>query len=365
MTTDKFLRTPQPASSSQPDLEAAPTAGEQSEDAPDESPPEVERIVEAAQPEASPEAEPDIERIVEAASTEASTEPEPSAVEPDVEQIVDAVQPEPPPEAESLASPTTGESVEIPASAPATVAGHIAASLHAAGVKFAFTVPGESFLPLLEAFGDVGIRVVATRHENGAGFMAEAYGQLTGRPAACLGTRAVGAANLAIGIHTARADSTPMFALVGQVERGFRGREAFQEIDQPASVGRLAKWAGEIDEPGAAAGVIADAVRHALSGRPGPVLVSVPEDVLDAELPATELVTPRATVGRVGFRGRSIGHPAAGIRPPTRHPGGCRCPALTCLEGPRSASPSCSTSRSWPPGGGATSSPTTIRCTWA
>ena len=79
--------------------------------------------------------------------------------------------------------------------------------------------------------------------------MAEAHGQLTGRPAACLGTRAVGAANLAIGIHTARQDSTPMFALVGQVERAFRGREAFQEIDQVATIGGLAKWAAEPRAP--------------------------------------------------------------------------------------------------------------------
>ena len=99
-------------------------------------------------------------------------------------------------------------------------AGHfVAEALRAAGVRYAFTVPGESFLGVLEALGDVGIRVVATRHEGAAAFMAEAYGQLTGRPAACLGTRAVGAANLAIGIHTALQDSTPMFAIVGQVER--------------------------------------------------------------------------------------------------------------------------------------------------
>ena len=82
-------------------------------------------------------------------------------------------------------------------------------------------MPGESFLGVLDAFEGAGIRVVATRHEGGAAFMAEAYGQLTGRPAVCLGTRAVGASNLAIGIHTARQDSTPMFALVGQVQRAF------------------------------------------------------------------------------------------------------------------------------------------------
>src|SRR6185503_12321792 len=108
-------------------------------------------------------------------------------------------------------------------------------ALRSAGVRYAFTVPGESFLGLLDALGDAGIRVVATRHEGAAAFMAEAHGQLTGRPAACLATRAVGASNLAIGIHTARQDSTPMFAIVGQVERDYRGREAFQEVDQTES----------------------------------------------------------------------------------------------------------------------------------
>ena len=94
-----------------------------------------------------------------------------------------------------------------PVEAPRTVGRLIADALRSAGVRYAFTVPGESFLGLLDALGDAGIRVVATRHEGGAAYMAEAHGQLTGRPAACLGTRAVGAANLAIGIHTARQDS--------------------------------------------------------------------------------------------------------------------------------------------------------------
>lgn len=175
---------------------------------------------------------------------------------------------------------------------PRTVAGQIAAALHAAGVKFAFTVPGESFLPLLDAFVEAGVRVVATRHESGAAFMAEAYGQLTGRPAACIATRAVGAANLAIGIHTARADSTPMFALVGQVERAVRGREAFQEVDQAATFGRLAKWATEIDRPDEAIAAVSEAVRQALLGRPGPVLLAIPEDVLDEPLETKAAVSP-------------------------------------------------------------------------
>ena len=157
----------------------------------------------------------------------------------------------------------------------------IARALADAGVEWAFTVPGESFLGVLDALPEAGIRVVATRHEGGAAFMAEAVGQLTGRPAACLGTRAVGAANLAIGIHTARQNSTPMVALVGQVERAFRGREAFQEVDQPGTFGRLAKWAAEIDDADRAPDLVGEGLRVMASGRPGPILFSLPEDVLD------------------------------------------------------------------------------------
>lgn len=164
---------------------------------------------------------------------------------------------------------------------PRTVGRLVADALRAAGVRYAFTVPGESFLGLLDALGDAGIRVIATRHEGGAAFMAEAHGQLTGRPAAALGTRAVGAANLAIGIHTARQDSTPMFALVGQVERAHRGHEAFQEIDQVGTIGGLAKWAVEPDDADAVGPAMAEAIRQALGGRPGPVLVSLFEDILD------------------------------------------------------------------------------------
>jgi acetolactate synthase I/II/III large subunit len=169
--------------------------------------------------------------------------------------------------------------------APTTVAELVAATLRAAGVRMAFTVPGESFLPVLDALAAAGIRVVATRHEGAAAFAAEAYGQLTGRPAACLGTRIVGAANLAIGIHTATADSTPMFVLVGQVDRGLRGREAFQEVDLVGTIGALAKWAGEIDDPATAAATLEAAVRATVEGRPGPALLSLPEDVLDLPLP--------------------------------------------------------------------------------
>ncbi len=204
---------------------------------------------------------------------------------------------EPPPEplveppVEPTIEPPTEPTVEPPP-ARRSVARLVADTLHANGVKFAFTVPGESFLALLESFADAGIRVITTRHESGAAFMAEAYGQLTGRPAACLATRAVGASNLAIGIHTARADSTPMFALVGQVERRHIGREAFQEVDLTATIGGLAIWAGEITTPESAAAVLGDATRHALTGRPGPVLISCPEDLLDVDAPVGASVAP-------------------------------------------------------------------------
>jgi acetolactate synthase-1/2/3 large subunit len=196
---------------------------------------------------------------------------------------------EPEPELAAPAVATAGPETEAPAAAapaaPRTVGRLIAESLRSLGVRYAFTVPGESFLGLLDALGEAGIRVVATRHEGAAAFMAEAHGQLTGRPAACLATRAVGAANLAIGIHTAHQDSTPMFALVGQVEAAHRGHEAFQEIDQVATIGGLARWAGEPTTVTEVPAALAAAARAALSGRPGPVLLSLPEDLLDQPVP--------------------------------------------------------------------------------
>jgi acetolactate synthase I/II/III large subunit len=197
--------------------------------------------------------------------------------------------PEPAPELEAASPP---EPVPEPIR---TVGRYIADALRAVGVRYAFTVPGESFLGLLDGLDAAGIRIVAARHEGAAAFMAEAHGQLTGRPAICIGTRAVGAANLAIGIHTARQDSSPMFALVGQVERRFLGREAFQEIDQASTLGGLARHAAEIRDASETPAVVGDAIRAALGGRPGPALISIPEDILDETLPAgTALDTGRA-----------------------------------------------------------------------
>src|SRR5919197_656828 len=116
-------------------------------------------------------------------------------------------------------------------------------ALVVAGVDHAFCVPGESFLGVLDALYDVPkVRVIATRHEGGASFMAEAYAKLTRRPTVCMGTRMVGGGNLAIGIHTARQDSSPVIALLGQVSTGARHREAFQESDLAQGFAPAAKW---------------------------------------------------------------------------------------------------------------------------
>ena len=155
-------------------------------------------------------------------------------------------------------------------------------ALVAAGVDHAFCVPGESFMGVLDALHDEPrIRVIATRHEGGAAFMAEAYAKLTRRPAVCMGTRMVGAANLAIGIHTARQDSTPLIALLGQVTTGFRHREAFQEGELADIFARVAKWAVEPPAAPRCGELTLRAARMAISGRPGPVVVSLREDLLN------------------------------------------------------------------------------------
>ena len=254
---------------------------------------------ESSAPPPEPSAEPPegpLSADLDASAEPALADSEPDAVAPPVEEAEtpdvpaatepEDVEPAPlepensDPAAQEPASPTP----ETP-DAPRTIGRLIADALRTAGVRYAFTVPGESFLGLLDALGDAGIRVVATRHEGAAAFMAEAHGQLTGRPAACLGTRAVGSANLAIGIHTARQDSTPMFALVGQVELAHRGHEAFQEIDQVATIGGLAKWSAEPREAAEVAPAMTEAIRQALGGRPGPVLLSLAEDLLDEPAP--------------------------------------------------------------------------------
>ncbi|HZO63223.1 MAG TPA: thiamine pyrophosphate-binding protein [Gaiellaceae bacterium] len=150
-------------------------------------------------------------------------------------------------------------------------------------VDTAYCVPGESYLGVLDAIGDSPIRLYTTRHEAAAANMADAYGKLTGRPGVCLVTRAPGATHAAVGIHTAYQDSTPLVLLVGQVPMAHLGREAFQELDYARMFGEMAKWVATLDDPAGVPELVAHAFHVATSGRPGPVVIALPEDVQDGE----------------------------------------------------------------------------------
>ncbi|MGE0231374.1 MAG: thiamine pyrophosphate-binding protein [Flavobacteriaceae bacterium] len=152
--------------------------------------------------------------------------------------------------------------------------------LIAQGVTRAACVPGESYLAVLDALHDASIDLIVCRQEAGATIMAEAEGKLTGRPGIAFVTRGPGATNGSHGVHIAMQDSTPLIMFVGQVERGTRGREAFQEIDYPAMFGSIAKWAFQIDEAARIPELVARAFRIAMQGRPGPVVIALPEDML-------------------------------------------------------------------------------------
>ncbi len=157
-------------------------------------------------------------------------------------------------------------------------------ALAAHGFKNAFGVPGESFLAVLDALRDSPIDFVICRQEGGAAMMAEAAGKLTGMPGLCFVTRGPGATNASAGVHVAQQDSTPMILFVGDIAREFRGREAFQEMDHEKVFGPMAKWAVAITDAARIPEVIARAIRVATQGRPGPVVISIPEDMLVDEV---------------------------------------------------------------------------------
>jgi acetolactate synthase-1/2/3 large subunit len=148
------------------------------------------------------------------------------------------------------------------------------------GVERVFCVPGESYLALLDALYDSPIAVTVCRQEGGAAMAAEAWGKLTGRPGIVMATRGPGATNASAGLHVGRQDSTPMILFLGQVARRMRGREAFQEIDPRAFFGEVAKFVEEIDRADRIPEAVARAFGEATSGRPGPVVLSLPEDML-------------------------------------------------------------------------------------
>ncbi|MEQ9037475.1 MAG: thiamine pyrophosphate-binding protein [Silicimonas sp.] len=164
-------------------------------------------------------------------------------------------------------------------------------SLLALGASKGFGVPGESYLAVLDGLYDTKgqLDLVLCRNEGGAAFMAAAYGKLTGQPGLCFVTRGPGATNASIGVHTAMQDSVPMILFVGQIDTTMRGREAFQEVDYRAFFGPVAKWATEIEHVDRIPEVLSRAWTTAISGRPGPVVVALPEDMLAASPKAAAL----------------------------------------------------------------------------
>lgn len=167
-------------------------------------------------------------------------------------------------------------------------------SLAALGATKSFGVPGESYLAVLDALHDTRGRLdyINCRNEGGAAFMAAAYGKLTGSPGICMVTRGPGATNASIGVHTAMQDSAPMILFVGQVGTDMKGREAFQELDYRAVFGSMAKWVTEIDQVDRIPEILSRAWTVAQSGRPGPVVIALPEDMLTSAVTATPLTGP-------------------------------------------------------------------------
>jgi len=172
------------------------------------------------------------------------------------------------------------------------------------GVDTAFCVPGESYLAVIDALYDVRdhVRLVVCRQEGGAAFMAEAYGKLTGKPGICFVTRGPGATNASIGVHTAYQDSTPMILFIGQIGSDVVEREAFQEVDYRRMFGQLAKWVAQIDRVDRIGEYLNHAFQAAVSGRPGPVVLALPEDML----------TARGPLQPVSRYQRVAAHPGAG-----------------------------------------------------
>jgi acetolactate synthase-1/2/3 large subunit len=163
------------------------------------------------------------------------------------------------------------------------------------GARHVFCVPGESYIAALDAMVDRPLEVTVCRQESGACIMAEAMGKLTGRPGICFVTRGPGATNASSGLHIAQQDSTPLILFVGQITREYREREAFQELDYRAVFGSIAKWVTEIDDAARIPELISRAFHVATSGRPGPVVIALPEDmlverVIAADAPACEPV---------------------------------------------------------------------------
>jgi acetolactate synthase I/II/III large subunit len=174
----------------------------------------------------------------------------------------------------------------------------LADALVAQGVKMAFGVPGESYLPVLDGLHELReqLSFVVCRQEGGAAYMAEAYGKLTGEPGVLFVTRGPGASNGAVGVHTGYQDSTPMVVFIGQVGNEFAEREAFQEIDYRRMYGQMAKWVAQVDRVERIPEYVSHAFHTACAGRPGPVVLALPEDMLFAQAAVADV--PRHHVVR-------------------------------------------------------------------
>lgn len=174
------------------------------------------------------------------------------------------------------------------------------------GVDVVFCVPGESYLAALDAFQDAAesIQLITCRHEAAACAMAEAYGKLSGRPGVCFVTRGPGASHAMVGILTAREDRSPMILLVGQVAREFKERGALQEIDTKAMFGHLAKWAADVNDPQRIPELVSHAFHTAVSGRSGPVVLGLPEDMLTEACETADL--PHYKVARSAPREEDV-----------------------------------------------------------
>jgi acetolactate synthase I/II/III large subunit len=200
-----------------------------------------------------------------------------------------------------------------------------------AGVRRIYTVPGESFLEVLDAASDhPDLQLVSTRHESGASFMADAEAKLTGRPAVAMASRGPGACNLAIGVHTARQDSSPVVVVLGQVASSVLGREALQEVDLLSMYRPLAKWVTAPSGPERLDDEVAEALRVAASGRPGPVVVVVPTDLFGGE--QGEPAAPRPPADAGGLSPETAARVAAELRGAAR-------PVLIAGGGARHAVP--------------------------
>jgi acetolactate synthase-1/2/3 large subunit len=202
------------------------------------------------------------------------------------------------------------------------------------GVDRVFCVPGESYLDVLDAlYAHPDIETIVTKHEGAAANMAEADGKLMGRPGICFVTRGPGATHAAIGVHIAQQDSTPMILFVGQAPREHLGREAFQEVDYAATFGSMAKWAGQIEDTARIPEMVARAFQVATSGRPGPVVLALPEDVLGntATVPDTlpyQVLSPAPTADQAA----DIAKLLASAKQPLVIVGGANWPAQAAAD---------------------------------